>query len=70
MAGEQAFGKLVDIEHLFVFDCGRSEHVFEGGEAMSVALELEYEEFYPRLTVVPPPAERARPSPTACSVVG
>ncbi len=29
---------------------------------MSVALELEYEEFYPRLTVVPPLAERARPS--------
>ncbi len=30
---------------------------------MSVALELEYEEFYPRLTVVPPLAERrTRPS--------
>jgi hypothetical protein len=62
MKSEQAFGKLFDIEHLFVIDCGRSEHVFEGGEAMSVALELEYEEFYPRLTVVPPLAGRARPS--------
>ena len=50
MRSEQAFGKLVDSEHLFVIDCGRSEHVFEGGEAMSVALELEFEEFYPRLT--------------------
>ena len=30
---------------------------------MSVALELEFEEFYPRLTVVPPLAERGtRPS--------
>jgi hypothetical protein len=62
MKSEQAFGKLFDTEHLFVIDCGRSEHVFEEGEAMSVALELEYEEFYPRLTVVPPLAERARPS--------
>ncbi len=31
---------------------------------MSVALELEYEEFYPRLTVVPPLAEPARTSRT------
>jgi hypothetical protein len=62
MRSEQAFGKLFDSEHLFVVDCERSEHVFEGGEAMSVALELEYEEFYPRLTVVPPLAEGARPS--------
>ncbi len=29
---------------------------------MSVALELEYEAFYPRLRVVPEPAERMRPS--------
>jgi hypothetical protein len=62
MRGEQAFGKLFDTEHLFVIDCGRSEHVFEGGDAMSVALELEYEEFYPRLSVVPPLAERSGPS--------
>ena len=53
MRSEQAFGKLFDSEHLFVIDCGRSEHVFEGGDAMSVALEVEYEAFYPRLTVVP-----------------
>ena len=31
----------------------RSEHVFEEGDAMSVALEVEYEAFYPRLQVVP-----------------
>jgi hypothetical protein len=62
MRSEQAFGKLFDTEHLFVIDCGRGEHVFEGGDAMSVALELEYEEFYPRLTVVPPLAERTRTS--------
>ena len=29
---------------------------------MSVALELEYEAFYPRLRVVPAPAERVGPS--------
>jgi len=62
MWSEQAFGKRLDTEHLFVIDCERSEHVFEGGEAMSVAFELDYEEFYPRLTVVTPPAVRARPS--------
>ncbi len=62
MRSEQAFGKLFDTEHLFVIDCERSEHVFEGGDAVSVALELEYEEFYPRLTVVPPLSERARTS--------
>jgi hypothetical protein len=59
---EQAFDKSVDTERLFVLHCGRSEHVFEGGDAMSVALELEYEEMYPRLRVVPPPAERTGPS--------
>jgi hypothetical protein len=50
--GEQAFGESVDIEHLFVLECGESEQVFEGGTAMSVALELEYDTFYPRLKVV------------------
>jgi hypothetical protein len=62
MRNEQAFEKSVDTEHLFVLHCGRSEQVFEGGDAMSVALELEYEAFYPRLRVVPEPAARLRPS--------
>jgi hypothetical protein len=59
---EQAFGKLFDSEHMFVVHCGKSKQVFEGGDAMSVALELEYEAFYPRLRVVPAPAERVGPS--------
>jgi hypothetical protein len=62
MAHEQAFDKSVDTEHLFVLHCGRSEQVFEGGDAMSVALELEYEAIYPRLQVVPAPVERTGPS--------
>jgi hypothetical protein len=62
MRCEQAFGKSVDTEHLFVLHCERSEQVFEGGDAVSVALELEYEAFYPRLRVVPGLAERRRPS--------
>jgi hypothetical protein len=63
MRCEQAFDKSVDTEHVFVLHCGRSEQVFEGGDAMSVALELEYEELYPRLRVLPHPAERRGPSP-------
>jgi hypothetical protein len=62
MRCEQAFDKSVDTEHLFVLHCERSEQVFEGGDAMSVALELEYEAIYPRLRVVPPPAPRTGPS--------
>jgi hypothetical protein len=62
MLYEQAFDKSVDTEHLFVLHCGRSEQVFEGGDAMSVALELEYEAIYPRLQVVPQPAVRTGPS--------
>jgi hypothetical protein len=62
MAYEQEFDKSVDTEHLFVLHCQRSEQVFEGGDAMSVALELEYEAFYPRLRVVPDLAERRGPS--------
>jgi hypothetical protein len=62
MRNEQAFEKSVDTEHLFVLHYGLSEQVFEGGDAMSVALELEYESFYPRLRVVPVPAERTGPS--------
>ena len=60
---EQAFEELVDTEHLFVLQWERSEQVFEGGNAMSVALELEHEAFYPRLRAVPgppKPAGRAR----------
>jgi hypothetical protein len=62
MRHEQVFEKSVDTEHMFVLHYGLSEQVFEGGDAMSVALELEYEAFYPRLRVVPEPAERVRPS--------
>jgi hypothetical protein len=61
-ACEQAFGKKVDTEQVFVLKYQRSEHLFGEGDAMSVAFELEYEEFYPRLQVVPDPPERT-PSP-------
>jgi hypothetical protein len=63
MTCEQAFGKSFDTEHLFVLHCGSSEQVFERGGAMSVALELEYEEFYPQLTLVPEAPRRVSPSP-------
>jgi hypothetical protein len=62
MRYEQAFDKLVDTERLFVLQCGSSEHVFEEGDAMSVALEVEYEAFYPRLQVVPDVPGRTGPS--------
>jgi hypothetical protein len=52
MACEQVFEELVDTEHLFVLQCEESEQVFGEGEAMSVAIELEYEAIYPRLRVV------------------
>jgi hypothetical protein len=52
MACEQVFEESVDTEHLFVLQCQESEQVFGEGEAMSVALELEYETIYPRLRVV------------------
>ncbi len=52
MDGEQMFVKKVDTEHLFVLQCQRSEQMFEEGDAMSVALEQEYETFYPRLQLV------------------
>src|SRR5580700_10028192 len=42
MAYEQVFEESVDTEHLFVLQCQESEQVFGEGEAMSVALELEY----------------------------
>jgi hypothetical protein len=63
MEYEQAFGKSVDTEHLFVLHCDGSEQTFERGGAMSVALELEYEEFYPRLRVVADVPHRVTPSP-------
>jgi hypothetical protein len=62
MTCEQAFDKPVDTERLFVLQCERSEHVFGEGDAMSVALELEYEAFYPRLQVVPDVPGRTGPS--------
>jgi len=62
MSCEQAFGKSIDTERLFVLQCGTSEHVFGEGDAMSVALEVEYEAFYPRLQVVPDVPGRSGPS--------
>jgi hypothetical protein len=62
MTCEQAFDKSVDTERLFVLQYETSEHVFGKGDAMSVALELEYEEFYPRLQVVPDVPGRTGPS--------
>jgi LysM domain len=62
MSYEQTFGKSVDTERLFVLQCEPSEHVFGEGDAMSVALELEYEAFYPRLQIVPDVPGRTGPS--------
>jgi hypothetical protein len=62
MRDEQAFEKSVDTEHLFVLQCPESEQVFEKGGAMSVALELEYEEFYPQLRLVGEVPGRTTPS--------
>jgi hypothetical protein len=62
MPGEQVFEEMVDTEHLFVLQCDQSEQVFGEGDAMSVALELEYEAFYPRLRVV---SEAERKTPTS-----
>jgi len=58
VVGEQAFEKMVDIEHPFVVEYRRSEHVFEEGDAVSVALELEFEAIYPSLQLVPQPPRR------------
>jgi hypothetical protein len=63
MKCEQAFGKRVDTEHLVVLHCEGSEQMFERGGAMSVALELEYEEVYPQLTLVPEAPLRVSASP-------
>jgi hypothetical protein len=62
MTCEQAFDKSIDIEHPFVLRCEPSEQMFEEGDAMSVALEVEYEAFYPRLHVVPDVPGRTGPS--------
>ncbi len=61
MHGEQAFDELVDTEHLFVLEYQTSEQVFEQGDAMSVALELENETSFPRLQLL---AEPSRPAPS------
>ena len=55
MFNEQAFGKSVDTEHLFVLQYGGSEQVFGKGDAVSVAFETEYEAAFPRLRLVPEP---------------
>jgi hypothetical protein len=44
--------RVVDNEHLFVLQYPQSEQMFGKGDAMSVACELEYEEFYPSLRLV------------------
>jgi hypothetical protein len=62
MAYEQVFDEMVDSEHLFVLQCDQSEQVFGEGDAMSVAMELEYEAFYPRLRVVSGAEPRSRVS--------
>jgi hypothetical protein len=62
MAHEQAFEKTVDTEQVFVLQWSGSEQVFGQGDAMSVAIELEYETFYPRLHVVPDRPVRTGPS--------
>jgi hypothetical protein len=62
MACEQVYEESVDTEHLFVLQCQESEQVFGEGDAMSVALELEYEVFYPRLRVVSGGERRSRVS--------
>jgi hypothetical protein len=62
MTCEQAFDKSIDSEHPFVLRCERSEQMFAEGDAMSVALEVEYEAFYPRLQVVPHVPGRTVPS--------
>jgi hypothetical protein len=62
MAHEQVFDKIVDSEQVFVLQCRGSEQVFEQGDAMSVAFELEYEVVHPqlRLVVDRPPRSASR----------
>jgi LysM domain len=61
MANVLAPQQCVDTEHLFVLEYRGSEQVFGKGAAVSVALELEYEAFFPGLRVLPP-LPRRRPS--------
>jgi hypothetical protein len=66
MGCELVLEETVDSEQVFVLQYQRSEQVFEQGDAMSVAFELEYEIFRPRLQLVPgirePSVGPARPS--------
>jgi hypothetical protein len=61
MSNVLAREQCVDTEHLFVLEYQGSEQVFGKGAAVSVALELEYEAFFPGLRVLPP-LPRRRPS--------
>jgi LysM domain len=61
MSNVLAQEQCVDTEHLFVLEYQGSEQVFGKGAAVSVALELEYEAFFPGLRVLPP-LPRRRPS--------
>jgi hypothetical protein len=65
MAHEQAFDKSLDSEQVFVLQCTGSEQVFEQGDAMSVACELEYEFLHPPLRLV---ADRPPRSATSVQV--
>ena len=56
---DQGVREIVDIEQTFVIQCTGSEQVFGKGDAMSVAFELEYEIFRPRLRVIPEHPVRA-----------
>src|SRR5271170_5057591 len=58
MNSEQAFEEFIDNERLFVLKCHQGEQVFGEGDAVSVAFELEYETFFPKLRLVPEPPRR------------
>jgi hypothetical protein len=53
MAVEQVFVENIDSEHVFVLQWRENEHLFGNGDAMSLALELEYETVYPQLRALP-----------------
>ena len=59
---EQLFDDEVDSEQVFVFQWDTSEQVFEQGDAMTVAFELEFEVCRPGLYALPDqPARTALP---------
>jgi hypothetical protein len=58
MASDQVLEQPVDSEQVFVLQYIGSEQVFGKGDAMSVAFELEYEIFQPRLQLVVDRPER------------